>query len=213
MSQSPLQQRLEQLKAITRAKTPTPKMAVRIRTISRLRREGYQTRCTQIGETVPDFQFIDTNNDTQTLYDILEKGPVVLNFFRGFWCAYCRAEIEAYGCIQTELQKLGYSYFAISPQRPETASKLPDNYQVIFDHNNNIARDFGLVYSFGQAEDELFLEKDINLSHVNAIDSGELPVPATFIVRQDRTIGYVFIDVDFRERCSPEELIRELNHL
>jgi len=135
---------------------------------------------------------------------------VILNFFRGFWCSYCRLELEAYEHIQEELAALGCSYFAISPQRPETANRLPENYHVIFDQENEIARNFDIVYMIGQAEIDAFLGRDLKLEQFNDSDCYELPIPATFIIREDRTIGYVYIDVDYRKRCAPEELIEEL---
>ena len=45
---------------------------------------------------------------------------------------------------------------------------------------------------------------------VNQTGKWELPLPATYIVTRDRTIGYEFIDVDFRARCCPDALIEEV---
>jgi peroxiredoxin len=210
MAQSAFQDKLTQLRANNCENLPTPELAILTRTITRLRRDEMHTRCLQVGETVPNFEFIDANNVNRKLYEVLESGPVVLNFFRGFWCQYCKTEIEAYENIQSELTRLGCTYFAISPQKPETAGKLPENYQVIFDRDNKIARDFGIVYALEQAERNLFESWGLMLDKVNGSDGRELPVPATFIVCKDRTIGYEYVDVDFRARCCPEQLIEEL---
>jgi peroxiredoxin len=210
MVQSDFQDKLTQLRANNCEDLPTPELAILTRTITRLRRDEMHTRCLQVGETVPNFEFIDANNVNRKLYEVLESGPVVLNFFRGFWCQYCKTEIEAYENIQSELTRLGCTYFAISPQKPETAGELPENYQVIFDRDNKIARDFGIVYALEQAERNLFESWGLMLDKVNGSDGRELPVPATFIVCKDRTIGYEYVDVDFRARCCPEQLIEEL---
>lgn len=180
------------------------------RAVTRLRREGFQDKCLQVGETAPDFEFIDRSNQVRHLYELLDDGPVVLNFFRGFWCAYCTTEIEAYESIQAELASMGCRYLALSPQSPDAATSLPESYQVIADRNNRIARQFGIVYQLQDDEKRLFQSWGLDLSQVNGSSQWELPIPATFIVCQDRCIGYEHVDVDFRARCCPEQLIEEL---
>ncbi len=189
---------------------PTPELAVLTKTITRLRSAGLQDRCLQVGETVPDFDCQLAGAGTKRFYDVLAQGPVVLNFFRGFWCQYCKTEIEAYEHIQGELAQLGCTYLAVSPQRPVTATSLPHNYQVIFDRGNEIARHFGIVFELDDNERALFQSWGLHLDEVNDADSWELPIPATFVVRKDRTIGFEYVDVDFRARCCPEQLVEEL---
>ncbi|MFT7221170.1 MAG: peroxiredoxin [Candidatus Azotimanducaceae bacterium] len=202
--------KLAQLRSTNCEDLPTPEYAVLSRTVERLRRINFHEHCLQIGETVPDFEWIDPDEHHCSLYEVLATGPVVLNFFRGYWCPYCKTEVEAYDNIQTVLAELGASYFAISPQRPETATARPKSYQVIFDQDNRIAHDFRIVYALEQSERDLFQSWGLNLDEVNGSSKWELPVPATFVICQDRRIGFQFVDVDFRARCCPEELIEEL---
>ncbi len=204
--------RLAQLRANNCANLPTPELAILTKTVTRLRKSGVQSQCLQVGETAPDFEFISEDNSATSFYQVLEKGPVVLNFFRGYWCQYCQTEVEAYENIQGELDKLGCSYFAITPQRPETSSYSPESYQVIFDKDNKIARQFGIVYGLVQEEIDLFSRWGLKLDEVQGCDTWELPIPATFLVCPDRTIGYEYVDVDFRARCCPDQLIEEIRH-
>ena len=90
---------------------------------------------------------------------------------------------------------------------------MPENYQVIFDRDNQIARQFGIVYSLEADEIELFNSWGLRLDVANESGKWELPLPATFIVTQDRTIGYEFVDVDFRARCCPDELIEKVKQV
>ena len=204
--------KLAQLRASNCAELPTPQLAVLTKTITRLRRSGLSSQCLQVGETVPDFEFIDEDNAAISFYQVLEKGPVVINFFRGYWCPYCKTEIEAYENIQPELERIGCHYFAVSPQKPETATGSPANYQVIYDKDNRIAKQFGIVYALEQQEKDLFSSWGLRLDQVHGNDLWELPVPATFLICKDRTIGYEFVDVDFRARCCPDQLIEEIRH-
>ena len=210
MVQSAFQDKLTQLRANNCEELPTSELAILTRTITRLRRDKMYTRCLQVGETVPDFGFIDADNIKRKLYEVLERGPVILNFFRGLWCPYCVTQIDAYENIQPELARFGCAYFAISPQQPQTALDGSGGYQVIFDRDNKIARDCGIVYRLEQLERNLFESWGLTSAKMNGSDGLELPVPATFIVRKDRTIGFQYIDVDFRKRCCPDQLIEEL---
>lgn len=47
--------KLAQLRANNCENLPTPELAILTRTVARLRREGLQGKCLQVGETVPDF--------------------------------------------------------------------------------------------------------------------------------------------------------------
>ncbi|MCG8434732.1 MAG: AhpC/TSA family protein, partial [Gammaproteobacteria bacterium] len=81
-----------------------------------------------------------------------------------------------------------------------------------FDKDNRIARQFGIVYSLLQEEIDLFSSWGLRLDEVQGYDKWELPIPATFLVCRDRTIGYEFVDVDFRARCCPDRLIEEIKY-
>ncbi len=213
MTTTSFMDKLAQLRATSCQELPTPELAILTRTTARLRRSGISQKCLQAGESVPDFNFIDLENNHATFYGLLAVGPVVLNFFRGFWCAYCKTELEAYANIQKQLNQLGCSYLAISPQKITVEQDLPANYQVIFDRDNQIARQFGIVYSLEADEIELFNSWGLRLDVTNESGKWELPLPATFIVTRDRTIGYEFVDVDFRARCCPDELIEKVKQV
>ncbi len=202
--------KLAQLRATSCENIPTPDLAVLTRTTARLRRSKIAQKCLQAGETVPDFSFVDLDNNSRTFYELLASGPVVVNFFRGFWCAFCKTELQAYTNIQQQLQDMGCYYLAISPQKPTVEMAVPDNYQVVFDKNNQIARQFGIVYALEADEIDLFKRWGLRIDEANEGGNWELPLPATYIVTRDRTIGYEFVDVDFRARCCPDELVEQV---
>jgi peroxiredoxin len=39
----------------------------------------------KVGDMAPDFSLKNTANDDIVLSDLLDRGPVVLNFYRGRW--------------------------------------------------------------------------------------------------------------------------------
>lgn len=204
---------LAELRANTCDRLPTPQLAVMARLTARLRRSGILQRCLQRGETAPDFTFIDADNNPGSLYALLATGPVVINFFRGDWCPYCRAEIEAYEAIRPELENSGCQYLAITPQlpaesSPDAPSDLP---QMIYDKAGQIAHQFDLVYALEDEEIAVFNEWGVR--QVSESGVWELPLPATYVIAQDRTVAYQFVDVDFRARCCPADLLHEIELL
>ncbi|MBT4159813.1 MAG: AhpC/TSA family protein [Gammaproteobacteria bacterium] len=210
MSRSEFLDKLSELRAGNCESLPTPELAIMARTVNRLRRDGLARQCLQLGETAPDFEFIDAGDTVRSFYSVLGKGPAVINFFRGYWCPYCKTELEAYESIQSELDALGCTYFAVSPQRPETAAFSAGDYQMIFDRDNRIARLFGIVFSLDESEQALFSSWGLDLSEIHGVSQWQLPVPATFVICPDRTVGYEYVDVDFRARCCPDQLIEEV---
>ena len=202
--------KLAQLRADTCSRLPTPQLAILTRLTARLRRCGMIKRCLQPGETAANFTFIDQHNNHTSLYKLLETGPVVINFFRGTWCPYCRAEVEAYEGVRPKLESLGATYLAISPQKPEDPSTDP---QMIFDKDSEIARQFDLMYDLTAEEIAVFKERGVRLDEFNESGKWELPLPATYVIAQDRTVAFQFVDADFRSRCCPVDLQREVEML
>ncbi len=72
--------KLAQLRATSCQDLPTPELAVLTRTTARLRRCGILNKCLQSGETAPDFSLVNADGENARLYDLLDRGPVVLNF-------------------------------------------------------------------------------------------------------------------------------------
>ena len=192
---------------------PTPQLAVLTRATARLRRSGILQKALQPGETAPNFNFIDRANNQQSLYGLLATGPVVLNFFRGFWCAFCKTELEALDLIRAELDAAGCHYLAISPQQVNPEDDSYKQVQFVFDKQNQIARSFNIVYELTNEEKELLSGWQIDLDNESESGGWNLPIPATYIINQDKTVSFQFADADFRARCCPEDLMAELNRL
>jgi peroxiredoxin len=206
-SKSDFLSKLAELRAMHCDQMPTPQLAVMTRLTARLRKSGILGRCLQAGETAPDFTFINGQNERASLYGCLDTGPVVINFFRGLWCPYCKTEFEAFSSIRSQLDELGCTCLAVTPQRLEQDSH--DRYALIFDRDNEIARKFDLLYTLKEEEIALFDELDVPLEGA----SSELPLPATYLIDVDRVVAFQFVDVDFRMRCCPDDLVSEVERL
>ena len=63
-----------------------------------------------------------------SLSRLLEKGPVVAIFYRGGWCPYCNLELRAWQSHLSELNSLGATLVAISPQTPDNSLSTNGTY-------------------------------------------------------------------------------------
>ncbi len=204
-----LTEKLAELRALNCEALPTPQLGVITRLTARLRRSGILGTCLRPGETVPDFMFAGASGEQTSLYQWLDAAPVVLNFFRGLWCAYCRTEIEAYNSIRSDLTGLGVRYLAISPHPLPAEFVGEPGFQMVFDANNTIARSFGLIYGLTSEEIALFQSWGVDPGGGNC----SLPLPATYLVDRDGSVFFRSVDVDYRARCCPGDLIREIRSL
>ena len=48
------------------------------------------------GDQFPDFELPNAQGQTVSLSEQLQKGKVVLTFYRGGWCPYCNLELKAF---------------------------------------------------------------------------------------------------------------------
>lgn len=168
------------------------------------------------GDKAPDFTLKDQNGKEVNLYQLLKKGPVVLNWYRGGWCPYCNLELKGLADKTAEINQLGATLVAISPELPDktmtTVEKNNLSFTVVSDSDNNIARKYDLVFKL-DSETAGRYENSFGLSRYNGNDKGELPVPATYIIDQKCIVRYAFINPDYKKRANPDDVLMYLTQL
>jgi peroxiredoxin len=116
-----------------------------------------------------------------------------------------------------EIKSLQAELVAISPQLPDnslsTAEKLALEFKVLSDVGNKVAKDFGLVFKLSEKMQEIYKNFGIDLPGANGDKSFELPIPATYVVKQNGIISFAFIDADYTNRLDPETIVAELQKL
>ena len=176
----------------------------------------------QIGAKAPDFELPNADGDMRRLSDILDRGPVVLTFYRGGWCPYCNDQLYAYQQILPEFMDLGAELVAVSPETPQsaqdTAVKQELEYEVLSDEGNAVTRQYDLLWTVPEekrAEFSEWLQGETGktLAEFNGINEYELPIPATFVIAQDGTVVYVFKDEDYKKRADIDDILAALENL
>ena len=116
--------------------------------------------------------------------------------------------------VLPEIESLGASLVAVSPQLPDnslsTAEKNNLTFEVLSDVGSHVARNYGLIFTLPEALRPIYQGFGIDLPAANGDESFELPLPATYVVDTSCTIRFAFVDVDYSKRIEPSEVIDAL---
>ena len=170
-----------------------------------------------LGDAAPDFELPDAWGSVFRLTTALERGPVVLSFYRGGWCPFCNLEFKALHDTLTEMRALGATPVAVSPQdvehSRETVTDLGLDFLVLSDQGNRLARRYGLVMTVDESMRPLYREWGINLAEANGDESNALPVPATYVIDRQSIIRAAYVDKDYTRRMEPAHIVDTLKAL
>ena len=171
----------------------------------------------KVGDTIPNFTLPNATGQTVDIRNLLARGPVVIAFYRGGWCPYCNLELKALQRALSQIQSTGATLVAISPETPDnsltTQEKNELAFPVLSDVDNQVARQFGLVFKLPASLRPIYESFGINLVAYNGNDHFELPIPATYVVHPNGEIVYAFANVDYTKRAEPSEVVDALKRL
>ncbi len=172
----------------------------------------------QVGDQAPDFALPGSDGRFVMLSDLLRTGPVVVSFFRGEWCPFCQAELEALMAVQPEIAVHGASLVLISPE--PASEKLVDDVRrlgprthLLRDPMLGVALQYGLVYLVPEALRQFYLDRGFDLASELSTGSWLLPLPADFVVDRSGCVALSFAESDFTRRLDPKLIVETLETL
>jgi len=195
------------------SKTPPEKAASYQAGIDAVAKSGIYDRAKKSGDKAPDFTLKNAAGKEVSLSSLLEKGPVVLTWYRGGWCPYCNLTLVALQEKLPEFQAAGATLVALTPELPDftedTTKKGEIAFEVLSDVGNNVARKYGIVFKMvpDVAEAMRNFAKTVER---NGDESDELPLAAAYVIAPDGKITYAFLDADYRLRAEPSRLVDEV---
>jgi peroxiredoxin len=214
---TPLQQQIDTFNSQAASRVPAELLKDLQSPIGQLITSGTAEQALKEGTRAPDFTLPDAFGTSVTLSHLLKQGPVVIAFYRGEWCPYCNLQLRAYQRALPQMQALGAALLAISPQTPDHSLSMTEKNELTFavlsDVGNQVARQFGLVFTIDEAVRGAHKQVGADLPRFNGDDSWELPMAGTFLVDQSGTIGLAFVDPDFTRRLDPSVIIARLKAL
>ena len=198
--------------AVARQKRAPEIQAIMDRAESDLRRSGILDRALREGQSIPAFELPDAAGNSLSSDDLLRRGPLIISFYRGGWCAYCNLELRALQRYLPQFKALGAELVAISPELPANSSSSAEQqqleFEVLSDVGNRVAHAFGLVFVLDEALRPLYDRHEIPIR--NGDESFELPLPASYVVDTDGTVLAAFVDPDYQLRMDPEAILEVL---
>ncbi|MEL6330742.1 MAG: peroxiredoxin-like family protein [Planctomycetota bacterium] len=184
--------------------------------IEAVRDSGVTMQAKNVGDGAPEFELPDARGETVALASLLERGPVVLLWYRGGWCPYCNLTLRGYQEILPQLDDAGATLVAISPELPDnslsTSEKNELSFTVLSDVGNTVAKEYGVVFEVTEAVHEKYNEF-FQFDDWNGNDTGELPLAATYVIDTDGVIRWAFLDADYVARAEPADVLAAVRGL
>lgn len=223
---SSLQDKLDAITSRTRDLVQADRLAISERATEDLFSTGIEDRLLPIGSIAPAFTLPDAaTGKLVASSDLLALSPLVINFFRGRWCPYCVTELETWRDLYPTVRQSNALLVAISPQTVRQNSFTVEQHHLPFplltDPNAALAEQFGIAYTVPAASRNYFRSILVNIPFANSGESYDkasdaawrLPLPATFILRQDGVVAFAEAHADFRVRPEPTNVLAILRSL
>ena len=105
-----LQDQLDDLKSEFARTAPPGRPALYEAKIEELRASFALEEAVRIGDEAPDFALTDARGNSVSLANLMQRGPVIVTFYRGGWCPYCNLQLRAYQAILPQVAALGVAW-------------------------------------------------------------------------------------------------------
>ena len=159
-----------------------------------------KTEALKVGETAPDFSLVSDIGKTVSLSSV--KGPVVIVFYRAYWCPFCVRQLADLRSLKQD----GFTLVAISPDPIERLKET----------KSKVAKD-------GKGEIPFALLSDPGSKTVNAYgvydptyagqDVDGIPRASIFILDKNRKVVWANVSMDYKKRPTLDEVRAELAKL
>jgi peroxiredoxin len=170
----------------------------------------------EIGDIAPDFTLEDQDGNMVSLENKLKEGPVLLVFYRADWCSICRRHLAEFQDKIIDISESGVAnVIAVSPQLPEYSLKLhkEHNYTfpIVYDKGHQTMKDYKVFFHVTDKYNQYITEaKGDPIELRNGNTEPVMPVPATYMIGQDKKIKYVHYDPNYRVRADIDEVLQSI---
>jgi peroxiredoxin len=178
---------------------------------------GIAERAIHAGDYAPEFRLRDPDGKTISSYAVLNSGPVLVVFYRGGWCPYCKLDLRAIQAVARQLHSSGASIIAVSQQSANESRSTERmnglSFPNLVDRGGKVARAFGLRWKLSRELRATEIECGLDLAAVNGESSWTLTMPARYVISPEGIVEYADISADYTRRCDPTELLPVLSQI
>lgn len=201
---------LTEVLADLRRKIGEPYSSLNDTIVKRIVESDAAARALKAGDTCPEFALLNAEGRLVRSEELLQAGPLVLSFYRGVWCPFCSAELEALHEAEPRIRATGAALVAVSPEARglplQVKRERSFGFEILCDLDNGLALAFGLVHPVTPEFVEVFCNAGTQFPLIYGNDSWFLPLPATYIIGNDGVIRHAYVNPEFRERLDPERI-------
>ena len=212
-----LQQQLDAFKAQFKQQAPEEAFNAFARSTQELIDSNQASSALKKGDTAPTFTLNDQDGNPVSLQSLLDKGPVVVSFYRGVWCPYCNIELQALEAAAKDIREKGASLVAISMQRQADSrkSKRDNNlsFPILTDTAGELAEQFGIRWALQDYVIEFKKMFNVVLPEIHGDGQWNLPMPARYVIGTDGVVAYAEVNPDYTQRPEPSDLFPVLDGL
>lgn len=185
--------------------------------LTNLLREATLPGVLKVGDRMPAFVLPDADGNLLFSSDLLHVGPLVVVFFRGDWCPFCRTTLSALNEVSGMVSDAGGSLVALSPDtasfRDGTWRTRKLRFPVLNDVDSAVALQFGTMFRVPDALRDFYLAADIDLARRHEDPSWFLPMPATFIADSRGVLRFAYASGDITDRIEPLEIVAHVRSI
>jgi peroxiredoxin len=176
-----------------------------------LRKTDVASHALQVGDTAPDFLLPDENGRLHSSKDLRGGGPLVVSFYRGGWCPFCKAELRALQAIKMDLDRLQAKVVVLSPDTRDLPRQLRRELSLdltmLADVDHGVATAYGIVFRVPEETKAHYAGLGYDFGHRHGSTEWLLPIPATYVIDQDGVIRGAFVEPDFTIRQEPTDIL------
>lgn len=193
---------------------PPEAMQIMLESAAELDALGVGDKSLKAGDMMPDIAMSDAHGNTLNTGDLWANGPAIITFYRGGWCPYCNLELKAYQQLLGDINALGGTLVAVSPEKPDnslsTIEKNELKFPVLTDSGNGLAKAIGIVFELPAKLQSVYSGFGMDLAALNDNSGWSLPIPATFVVDKGGKIIHADVNRDYRLRLEPSDAVAAL---
>lgn len=146
----------------------------------------------------PPFSLSTHHGDIFSIPDHLGATPLVMVFYRGHWCPYCRRYLTKLREHYSRIRSTGARVVAVSPESPDISSRLALELSLPFlllsDTDGDVIKNYGVRNTFSSAR-------------------SLIPHPAVVIVTPLGNIAFKSVDRNYKKRTTIRTILEELDKL
>lgn len=167
-----------------------------------LRVKGSPELSLEVGGRIPPFEVVTASGDVFTDRDLVERAPVILQLYRGWWCPSTHTQLDEMVDQADALASLGVTVLAASVDSPEDAAPLQDrlggSITVLCNVQDTMLDAIGVRDHRGAPWYDRLM---------NGTEKRSIAMPSAIAVDVDGAIVYVHRSERVDQRALPEDIL------